>query len=187
MFLIKNNNNNFLNKVIATFAFLISSIFFSFSASAADQTVEMLNKLGKENMVYSKKIIKVDIGDTVFWKSTKPGHNVEFIKGGVPEGVEKFKSKYNQDVEFISDNHLKFIKDLKNKNGKDIWLIGGGQINTMLLNEGLIDELHLFCMPIILMDGVELFEGLPNRKDIELIETKAHDNGAIEMKYKIIN
>ena len=103
MFLIKNNNNNFLSKVIAIFAFLISSIFFSFSASAADQTVEMLNKLGKENMVYSKKIIKVDIGDTVFWKSTKPGHNVEFIKGGVPEGVEKFKSKYNQDVEFKFD------------------------------------------------------------------------------------
>ena len=100
MFLIKNNNNNFLNKVIATFAFLISSIFFSFSASAADQTVEMLNKLGKENMVYSKKIIKVDIGDTVFWKSTKPGHNVEFIKGGVPAGVDKFKSKISKDTQY---------------------------------------------------------------------------------------
>ncbi len=100
MFLIKNNNTNFLNKVIATFAFLISSIFFSFSASAADQTVEMLNKLGKENMVYSKKIIKVDIGDTVFWKSTKPGHNVEFIKGGVPAGVDKFKSKISKDTQY---------------------------------------------------------------------------------------
>ena len=42
---------------------------------------------------YSKKIVKVDIGDTVFWKSTKAGHNVEFIKGGVPEGVGKFRSK----------------------------------------------------------------------------------------------
>ena len=100
MFLIKNNNTNFLNKVIATFAFLISSIFFSFSASAADQTVEMLNKLGKENMVYSKKIIKEDIGDTVFWKSTKPGHNVEFIKGGVPAGVDKFKSKISKDTQY---------------------------------------------------------------------------------------
>ena len=100
MFLIKNNNNNFLNKVIATFAFLISSIFFSFSASAADQTVALLHKLGKENMVYSKKIIKVDIGDTVFWKSTKPGHNVEFIKGGVPAGVDKFKSKISKDTQY---------------------------------------------------------------------------------------
>ena len=79
---------------------LISCLLISQSVSAADQTIEMLNKLGKEHMVYSKKIVKVDIGDTVFWKSTKPGHNVEFIKGGVPEGVAKFKSKYNKDVNY---------------------------------------------------------------------------------------
>ena len=62
---------------------------------AADETVEMLNKLGKESMVYSKKVVKIDVGDTVFWKATDKGHNVEFIKGGTPEGVKKFKSKYN--------------------------------------------------------------------------------------------
>ena len=38
-----------------------------------------------------------------FWKATSKGHNVEFIKGGVPESVEKFKSKYNQDIEFKFD------------------------------------------------------------------------------------
>ena len=61
--------------------FLISVLFITQAASAADQTIEMLNKLGKENMVYSKKIVNIEVGDTVFWKSTKPGHNVEFIKG----------------------------------------------------------------------------------------------------------
>ena len=79
---------------------LISFLFFTQSASSADQTIEMLNKLGKEHMVYSKKIVKVDIGDTVFWKSTKPGHNVEFIKGGVPEGVGKFRSALSKDTEY---------------------------------------------------------------------------------------
>ncbi len=83
-----------------TFLIILSVIFFSMPASAADQTVEMLNKLGKENMVFSKKIVKIDIGDTVFWKATKPGHNVEFIKGGVPAGVEKFRSKLSKDVEY---------------------------------------------------------------------------------------
>ena len=75
-------------------------LFISQPSFSADQTIEMLNKLGKENMVYSKKIVKVDIGDTVFWKSTKPGHNVEFIKGGVPEGVEKFRSALSKDTEY---------------------------------------------------------------------------------------
>ena len=38
------------------------------------KTIEMLNKLGKESMVYSKKVVRIDVGDTVFWKSTNPGH-----------------------------------------------------------------------------------------------------------------
>ena len=67
---------------------------------AADVKVEMLNKLNNEFMVYSKKIVKIDVGDTVFWKSTTPGHNVEFIKGGAPEGVGKFKSKLSKDTEY---------------------------------------------------------------------------------------
>ena len=78
----------------------MSILLISQSASAADQTIEMLNKLGKEHMVYSKKIVNIEIGDTVFWKSTTKGHNVEFIKGGVPEGVDKFKSKFNVDTEY---------------------------------------------------------------------------------------
>ena len=67
---------------------------------AADVTIEMLNKLDNEYMVFSQKIVKVDIGNTVFWKSTDPGHNVEFIKDGVPEGVGKFKSKLSKDIEY---------------------------------------------------------------------------------------
>jgi pseudoazurin len=70
------------------------------SAFAADTTIEMLNKSGKEIMVYSNKIVSVNVGDTVFWKATSKGHNVEFIKGGTPEGVTKFKSKMNKDAEF---------------------------------------------------------------------------------------
>tara|TARA_Y100000741_G_C18127389_1_gene507645 strand:+ start:352 stop:801 length:450 start_codon:yes stop_codon:yes gene_type:complete len=80
---------------------LITSIIFSNSVSSfADETIEMLNKLDKEFMVYSQKIVKINTGETVFWKATSSGHNVEFIKGGFPEGVEKFKSKMNKDTQF---------------------------------------------------------------------------------------
>ena len=73
---------------------------FSTNAFAANETIEMLNKQDKERMVYSKKVVKINLGDTVFWKATDKGHNVEFIKGGVPEGVDKFKSKFNKDTEY---------------------------------------------------------------------------------------
>ena len=75
-------------------------IIFTSNSMAADETIEMLNKSGNEIMIYSKKIVRVDVGDTVFWKATDKGHNVEFIKGGVPEGVDKFKSKFNVDTEY---------------------------------------------------------------------------------------
>ena len=60
----------------------------------------MLNKSGKEINVYSKKVVNIDVGETVFWKSVNPGHNVEFIKGGVPDGVEKFRSSLSKDAKY---------------------------------------------------------------------------------------
>jgi pseudoazurin len=96
-----------LNKNLLAYKYIITiplimliAVLFSIPASAENQTVEMLNKLGKETMVFSKKVVNVDIGDTVFWKSVKSGHNVEFIKGGVPEGVGKFRSALSKDTEY---------------------------------------------------------------------------------------
>ena len=87
---------NNLNKIFISLLLIL----FTSNAMAANETIEMLNKSGNEIMVYSKKVVRVDVGDTVFWKATDKGHNVEFIKGGVPEGVEKFKSKFNKDTEY---------------------------------------------------------------------------------------
>ena len=79
---------------------LLFILFISQPSFSADQTIEMLNKLGKEHMVYSQKVVNIEVGDTIFWKSTTPGHNVQFIKGGVPQGVDKFKSKISKDAEY---------------------------------------------------------------------------------------
>ena len=69
-------------------------------ALSDEVSVKMLNRLDKESMVFSEKIVKINVGDSVFWEATDKGHNVEFIKGGVPEGVEKFKSRLNEDVSY---------------------------------------------------------------------------------------
>ena len=83
------------------FIILIFGILFSNFAAAEDTTIEMLNKLDKRNMVFSLEIVKINSGDTVFWKATDKGHNVEFIsKNGIPVGVDKFKSKVGKDTEF---------------------------------------------------------------------------------------
>ncbi len=80
---------------------ILFSVFLSNTVVAEDATVEMLNKLDKRSMVFSTEIVRINSGDTVFWQATDKGHNVQFIsKNGVPEGVEKFKSKIGKDAEF---------------------------------------------------------------------------------------
>ena len=89
----------FLKSLITT----LITLFITTSAFSESHMIEMLNKSGNEMMVYSKKIIKVNVGDTVTWKATTKGHNVEFIRNGTPEGVGKFKSKMNVDAEYKFD------------------------------------------------------------------------------------
>lgn len=80
---------------------LISIIFILFYSSMSyGKTIEidMLNKLGKEKMVYSTKVAKIDLNDKIIWKHISKGHNVEFI--GMPKGVKKFKTKINKKAEY---------------------------------------------------------------------------------------
>ena len=77
---------------------IISFISISFSSYSETIEIDMLNKLGKEKMVYSEKVISIKVNDEVTWKSVDKGHNVEFI--GMPEGVSKFKSKISKDANY---------------------------------------------------------------------------------------
>ena len=77
---------------------LISGVIFSKFAFAESFTIDMLNKLGKDRMVYSEKVISVKVNDEITWKSVDKGHNVEFI--GMPKGASKYKSKISKDAKY---------------------------------------------------------------------------------------
>ena len=83
-----------MNKILLA----VTAIFFTNTLSAATFEVEMLNRLGKESMVYSQSVVNVQSGDTVKWLATTKGHNVQFLS--VPEGVGAFRSKLNVDTEY---------------------------------------------------------------------------------------
>ena len=92
-----------MTKSLKSLITTLITLFITTAAFSEAHMIEMLNKSGNEMMVYSKKIIKVNVGDTVTWKATTKGHNVEFIRNGAPEGVGKFKSKMNVDAEYKFD------------------------------------------------------------------------------------
>ena len=86
--------------IIKSISFTLTIIIslFSTHAVAENYTVDMLNKLGKERMVYSEKVLSIKVNDEITWKSVDKGHNVEFI--GMPKGASKYKSKISKDAKY---------------------------------------------------------------------------------------
>ena len=60
--------------------------------------IEMLNKRGKDKMLYGQDVARIDIGQTITWTPDSKGHNVQFVS--VPEGVEKIKSKLSKEFSY---------------------------------------------------------------------------------------
>lgn len=90
----------------------------------------------------------------------------------------------NDDISYVNDDPIEFIKKIKEQPGEDIWLVGGGQMNTLLMENDLIDELILFIMPIILGPGIPLFPGNLQTKVMDLVSSKTHASGALELIYQ---
>ena len=86
-----------LTKLIGIITISIFTLFAN-HVIAESHTLEMLNKLGKERMIFSKKVISINLNDDITWKSVDKGHNVEFI--GMPKGVAKYKSKISKEANY---------------------------------------------------------------------------------------
>lgn len=67
------------------------------SAMAEEFEVKMLNKGETGMMVFEPDLVKVAPGDTVRFVPTNPGHNVESIKGMIPDGAEPFAGKVGKE------------------------------------------------------------------------------------------
>ena len=64
---------------------------------AAEHEVHMLNKGESGTMVFEPAFVKAAPGDTIHFIPTDKSHNVEAIKEILPDGVELFKGKINEE------------------------------------------------------------------------------------------
>ena len=72
-------------------------------ALAAEYEVQMLNKGEAGTMVFEPNFLAIQPGDTVTFVPTDKSHNVENIKDMLPDGVEPFKSKVNEEFTMTFD------------------------------------------------------------------------------------
>ena len=75
------------------------------------------------------------------------------------------------------------ISRLKTDLGKDIWICGGARIINQLVQLDLIDRYHISVIPIILGDGLPLFDKRENSLSLKLVSTAKY-NGIVDLVYE---
>ena len=80
------------NLIIFTF------LFFNLDIVSADHEVKMLNQGPTGVMVFEPAVLKINIGDTVTFKSVDAAHNSASIPGMIPAGASPWNGQLSQDL-----------------------------------------------------------------------------------------
>ncbi len=86
-------------------------------------------------------------------------------------------------VTVVSRDAVPFVRDLKEEEGKDICLMGGGELARPLFEAGLIDEIGVNIHPGLLGSGIPLFHPMGRQINLELKECRAFMNGCVSVTY----
>ncbi|HYL64528.1 MAG TPA: dihydrofolate reductase family protein [Candidatus Methylomirabilis sp.] len=86
-------------------------------------------------------------------------------------------------VEYVNQAPSELIRRIREQPGKDIWLMGGGELAREFLKEDLVDRMDLGIMPVLLGDGIPLFpQGFPQR-NFALEKFQAYKSGIVRATY----
>jgi dihydrofolate reductase len=85
----------------------------------------------------------------------------------------------------VRDGAAEFVRKLKQEPGKDICLMGGGELARSMFEEDLIDEVGFNIHPVLLGAGIPLFHGMSRQIDLELQECRPFKNGCVYVSYRV--
>jgi dihydrofolate reductase len=66
---------------------------------------------------------------------------------------------------------------------KDIWIVGGAVTMQSALEEGVVDLMELFLVPILLGSGVTLLNDLRTRQTLVFDGSEAFPDGVVKLRY----
>jgi dihydrofolate reductase len=151
-----------------------------FGDEVAELMKDMWPKIG--TMIMGRKTWDVSRASMPKTKSKKPHGAIETyvfsrtLKAGEEDGAI-----------IRNDDPGAFVRDLKQGEGKDIYVMGGGELARDLFEAGVIDEIGFNIHPILLGSGIPLFHAMSKQIDLELIECRQLKNGCVYVYYKVKN
>ena len=88
-------------------------------------------------------------------------------------------------VEFVSGDVDAWTAKVRARRGKDIWLVGGGDLVRQFLERRLVNEIGLAIHPRLLGDGIPLFPPPYPETELELLQCKRYSTGLVQLFYAV--
>ena len=88
-------------------------------------------------------------------------------------------------LEFVKGPVGPFVSRLREQPGKDIWLMGGGELIASFLDEQAIDEFVISVVPVFIGDGIPLIARRHRHVPLELHSVERFDDGLVQLHYRV--
>ena len=90
-------------------------------------------------------------------------------------------------VEFVNEAIGTYVSRLRAQPGKDIWLMGGGDLIASFLDENAIDEFVVSVVPVFIGDGLPLIARRQRHAPLDLLSVERFEDGVVQLRYRVQN
>jgi dihydrofolate reductase len=90
-------------------------------------------------------------------------------------------------VGFVNGAIGPFVSRLREQPGKDIWLMGGGEIIASFLDEHAVDEFVISVVPVFIGDGIPLIARRHRHVPLDLHSVERFEDGLVQLRYRVQN
>ncbi|TXG35247.1 dihydrofolate reductase family protein [Seonamhaeicola maritimus] len=127
-------------------------------------------------IVMGRTSFKTVLGFDIEWPYKKQVFVLSRSLKTVPKNIE-------DKVTLIKGDENEVLETIHKKGFNKLY-IDGGKVVQNFLKQDLIDELRLTTIPIVLGDGISLFEALPKSLEFEHVKTEVFYNEIVQSCYK---
>jgi dihydrofolate reductase len=132
--------------------------------------------------------------DTILWgrKTYTKGIEMGMKASAFGRGIKNYVfSRHPQKssaagFEFVNEPIKPFVQRLRAQAGKEIWMMGGGELIAAFLDEGEIDEFSIHVIPIMIGQGIPLVQPRHRSIPLKLLSTKKFPDGVVHLNYRVV-
>jgi dihydrofolate reductase len=88
-------------------------------------------------------------------------------------------------VTFVTEPIGAFAQRLRKQDGKNIWVMGGGEVIASFLDEDAIDEFIITIVPTFIGEGIPLLAPRHRQVALRLLGVQQFTDGVVQLHYEV--